>query len=120
MPSSLLLRLKRVWTSATARMLSRVPRKNTPSINRTSAQTMSSVTSAVVSEPIEKSPMKCSGMWISANGTAVRVRLGKSMALLQPGLHYAGPCRLLPHVDEHEIHEQPEELSGHEGRRRPV
>ena len=72
MPSSLLLRLKRVWTSATARMLSWVPRRNTPIINRTIAQTMSSVTSAVVSEPIEKLPMKCSGMWISANGTAVR------------------------------------------------
>ena len=48
------------------------PAQEHPSINRTIAQTMSSVTSAVVSEPIEKLPMKCSGMWTSANGTAVR------------------------------------------------
>src|SRR5918994_5152757 len=68
-PSSLLVRLKTVWSNATARMLSRVPRRNTPIISRTSVETMSSVTSAVMRDPAEKLPMKCRGMCASANVT---------------------------------------------------
>ena len=61
-----------VCTSATARMLSRVPRRTTPSRSRTKTLTMSKVTRAVASNSGVKSPMKCSGMWMSAKGIAVR------------------------------------------------
>ena len=53
MPSSLLLRLKRVCSTATARMLPPVPRRNTPIMSRSIAQTMSKVTSAPARDSIE-------------------------------------------------------------------
>ena len=88
-----------------------------PSMIRTRAQTISNVTRAVTSEPTVKSPMKCSGMWISANGTAVRSaarRPGRGGARRRV---WTSPAHagLLPYVDQHQVDQQTDDLGGHEG-----